>query len=146
MISSATIADDVLIKANIRALYRSRYHCKKEIDILSSRIQGDLLKEKIALRKLSKGCGHVLKTLVDKIEDVEFYTCLCSLFHPLMDTLINLHNILKQGVLPFSGGYLEQPSQVIELLNITNKAINSEEEEKERLLNKLKEQNARRKY
>ena len=97
MISSASIADDILIKANVRALYRSRYHCEKEIDVLRERLHDkpDLFKERKALRSIQKGCGVVLNKIVDKIDDIEFYTCLCKLTHPYLNMLIQLNNMMK---------------------------------------------------
>lgn len=140
MISSASIADDILIKANVRALYRGRYHCHKEIEVLRERMHDkpDLFREKKALRALTKGCGSVLKKMVDKIDDIEFYTCLCKLTHPYLNMLIQLNNMMKQSILPFSGGYLEQPAQIIELLQITDDIVTREESHKQRLLSRVK--------
>lgn len=138
MISSATISDNVLIRANIRSIYRDRYHCEKERKVLTGRLNNpntpnkERIKEQLAIRKLQKGCGVVLNKIVDTIENINFYTCLCELTHPLIDDLIFMYNQFDNGIMPFSGGLLEQPAQVIELLKITGDAKIKEDKVREK--------------
>jgi hypothetical protein len=137
MLSSATYADDIFIRAGIRAHYRPKYHCEKELNTMRDRINIEnanpnyiaALKEKIALRGKVKGCGYVTKHQIDQIDNIVFHTCLCKLKHPFLYDFMFMNEQRKNGVLPFEGSLLNQPAQIIELLKITNDAIINEENE-----------------
>lgn len=135
--SSALLVDEIFIRAGIRALYRSKYHCEKELEVLNKRIKdpnisqshADILKEKFALRSKVKGCGYVIKSTVDTISCFVFNTCLCKFNIPIISDFIYMQNQFKNGILPFTGGLLDQPSKLIEILRITEDAMNQEENE-----------------
>ena len=135
MISSATISDDVLLRGEIRAMYQKKYHCDKDVQKLSERLHGDApehykmaLREKIALRAKTKGCGYVLKTPIDTINNIKYKTCLCKIKHPLTYDLMYMTSQASKGIMPFSGGLLDQPSQIIELMRIVEDAKLKEED------------------
>jgi hypothetical protein len=140
MISSAHTSDDIFLRANIRALYRKKYHCEAELNTLKIRLESPgakdhyrfAIKEKIALRSKTKGCGYVLNRLVDKIENYEFYTCLCRLKHPITNDLLHISQRVENGLLAFEGGLLDQPAQITELLYIVADAKNKEDIEVEK--------------
>jgi hypothetical protein len=138
-ISSASLYDNIVLRANIRAIYRDRYHCEKDLSDIKARIERHKeakpeyiqgLKDTIDQRKKHKGCGIVLKNIVDKIDNIEFYTCLCRFKHPLIGTLFTLEKNYSNGILPFSGGLMDQPAQIIELLEITQDAKMKEDIER----------------
>lgn len=129
-ISSATLSDQVCLSAHIRSLYRDRYKCEEKAKELKARHNVD--DAYIANWRKSRGCSAVTRHLVDRIGNIEYYTCLCNFKHPLTHLLLSMSKHYEHGVLPFSGGLLEQPSQVIELLEIVQSAKIEEDIEMQR--------------
>jgi hypothetical protein len=125
-VSSATLIDQVYLSANIRALYRTRYHCDKKLkEIIENNPKAD--KNYIESFKKARSCGYVTNYVVDRIGDIEFKTCLCKFKHPLTHTLLTVCTHYEKGVMPFSGSFFEQPAQIIELLELV-KSVKIEEE------------------
>lgn len=142
-VSSASNYDHIALNANIRAMFKKKYHCEEELNILKSRIKKsrpDQVEELLQKRKDSKGCNKVVNYTVDRIGNIRFKTCLCSIKHPLTDKLCHLSLLLDKGILPFKGAALDQPAQVMELLDIVQNAIMREQNEQR------KEQDAKRKH
>jgi hypothetical protein len=140
-ISGATLYDHATIKANMRALYREKYHCCKDEKDIENRIERfknekpeylNGLKNELDKRRKYKGCGIVLNRVVDKIDNYIFKTCLCKIEHPIMNDLLTMEKNYSIGVMPFNGGLLEQPAQIIELLEITHNARISEKTERQK--------------
>lgn len=131
-ISSATQFDNVTIRAEMRCIYNRKYNCDTEMAQLKervSRVKGTpayqkAMKDKLITRPKAKGCGYVLDRIVDRIDNIEYNTCLCKIKHPYFYTLSVIENT---GNLPFSGGILEQPAQIIELMQIFKDAKIKEE-------------------
>ena len=96
------------------------------------------LKENIALRKVQKSCGYVSKKLIDEHGNIKYYTCLCKIKHPYFSHLMGLVDAYDNGLLPFEGGVMDQPAQIIELIQ-TAKNIKIE-----LMAEKQKEQNGRK--
>ena len=125
-ISSATSKDQVLISAHIRSIYRPKYQCEKQLNELrlKNKKADDNYIENI---KKARGCGYVTKHLVERIGNIEYYTCLCQFKHPLTGALLSLSKHYDNGVMPFKGSLLEQPAQIVELLELVNSAKIEEE-------------------
>lgn len=67
-------------------------------------------------KRKSKGCfDDTTKTY--QVENVKFYTCIGNLVKPI-DYLLESFIQYEKGIMPFSGGLLEQPSKIIEVFNI----------------------------
>ena len=139
-ISGASQFDIITLKAEIRSLFSDKYNCENEMTELKKRLDnytGDninyknQLKENIALRKLQKSCGVVSKRLIDKIDNIEYYTCLCKFKHPYFNIINHMVDAFDKGIHPFKGGLLDQPAQSIELIQIVRSARIKERVEKE---------------
>lgn len=66
-----------------------------------------------------RGCLVMSEEPVVQIDDVEFYSCLChdNFQHPDYGLFYELYKNFKNGLLPFSGAYLEQPAQIMEAIS-----------------------------
>ena len=131
-VSGATTYDYVMLNAHIRAMFRERYHCSKNIEELKARLsrhRGELVAKKIEGYKSSRGCGRVVNHTVDRIDNVRFTTCLCGLKHPLTDSLLKLSEYMDKGLLPYEGSVMDQPAQIMELIDIVSRAKINEQAE-----------------
>ena len=134
MISSATAYDNVMINAGVRALYSDRYKCDKFREDIQVRINKSKkeahkkgLRDNIIAHEIRNSCGRVSKSIKDTIGNIEYYTCLCKLKHPLFNEIYYVNKACKNGIMPFIGGYLEQPAQIIELIELYDSATIREE-------------------
>ena len=121
-VSSATTFDYIALNANIKYLYKG--DCQKQADYIRNRFAkyGDA-EERVESFKKSRGCGQILNKTVDIIDNIRFKTCICTIKHPLVNSLLRLSELFNKGILPFNGCLMEQPSQIIELLEVTNRAL-----------------------
>lgn len=119
--SGASSYDYIALNANIRYLYNS--NCEAEAAYMRKRFDkyGDA-EDRITRWRAARGCGTVLKNTVDRIDNIKFNTCVCSIKHPLTNKLLRLSELLDKGILPFNGSPMEQPAQVMELLDIVDNA------------------------
>jgi len=68
-----------------------------------------------------KGCSGPIANPVAKYKDkIVFYKCPANYYSPYVAELANHARHLENGLLPYSGGLLEQPAKLIELLNLLN--------------------------
>ena len=128
-ISGANTTDYVLINANIRAIFNDNYHCDEYKNTLKARNSNrgeDFINERIKAYVDSRGCEKPVSHRVDRVENIEFSRCLCSLKHPYMSQIMSLLYQYEKGVMPFEGSMMEQPAQVIELLDIARVAKDRE--------------------
>lgn len=70
------------------------------------------------------------RKLIGKTELFEYYACPCQYFHPATPYLLSAASLMKQGVLPFEGGYFDQPAGVMDALSMVSKFL-SDYEQKE---------------
>jgi hypothetical protein len=73
-------------------------------------------------------CNIVQDKKIGENEDFEFYICPCSLINEKIFSYIQMTQLFKKGVMPFSGGYLEQPAPIIELIEKVNILLDEEEQ------------------
>lgn len=59
----------------------------------------------------------------------ELYTCPCAFFTSSISDFIDLYFQIKQGTLPFSGGYFEQPYKILEINAIIKEFVDKKEKE-----------------
>lgn len=84
-----------------------------------------------------KGCFSPIATPVAKWKDrIYFYKCPSNYYSPYVAELSHHARHLENGLLPYSGGLLEQPAKLIELLNLLN-SLRVEDE-----IDRLKKQTA----
>jgi hypothetical protein len=61
-------------------------------------------------------------------EDYEYWVCPCRLFDAGVGYLVSCAMNLRNGILPFEGGYLDQPANVMSALTIVQNFLNDHEE------------------
>lgn len=57
---------------------------------------------------------------------VESRTCLLPMVEPEIAELVQLHGFYRDGLLPFSGGVLEQPAYYLEAMRLVAAAVNDD--------------------
>jgi hypothetical protein len=68
-----------------------------------------------------KGCGSPLNNPVAKYKDrIVFYRCPANFYSGYVAELMSHARHLENGLLPYSGGLLEQPAKLVELLTLLN--------------------------
>lgn len=109
--------DWLLLNISWISLTDESFQCSKIEGMLAKRKDAELV---IKMRRIEKGCGVISDSVRAEVDGYNIYTCLChtSLKHPQIGQLIGLEQMFRKGVLPFSGGMLEQPAQVMDLMNL----------------------------
>jgi len=139
-ISQASTYDYIALNGHMRAIYKKKYNCDLEIQKLKTRMgkyekRRPMIDEHVEKYKASRGCNRVVSRTVDRIDNIQFNTCLCSIKHPLMGQLLTLNSAYEKGILPFKGSLMDQPAQAIDLIELTARA-------QEREVNLLREEQA----
>lgn len=133
-ISSLSEYDYALINATWLNLMDENFKCKKVEAELSKRSDAEI---QIKIQRISKGCGVLSDSPKIEINHVGFHSCLCheSFQHPQLGYFMSIYQNYEKGILPFSGGLMDQPAQIVELLGLISN-LHSEREfalqEKER--------------
>lgn len=78
------------------------------------------------------GCSVLSQKRILTLDDFELYTCPCQFFSSSIIDFLEANRLLKKGVLPFSGGYLEQPYKFVEINNIIEDFILKKQQEEEK--------------
>lgn len=82
------------------------------------------------IRDKNKGCSTVLeKPFSSWNDDIKYKTCPVNFYDQSVVTYIDLFRQFDKGLLPFTGGLLEQPNKIMEIFNLieTLKAENERE-------------------
>lgn len=79
------------------------------------------LKHSETKRNKLKGCSSALNNPVAKYKDqINFYKCPSNYYSNYVVEIMPMARHLENGLLPYSGGLMDQPSKLIELLNLIN--------------------------
>ena len=57
-------------------------------------------------------------------EDYRYIHCFCTLADTSLTTLVTCACALKNGILPFEGGYFDQPANIMEAIGIVSTFLN----------------------
>ena len=63
-------------------------------------------------------CDKVSDKPLHDIDDILFYTCVCNFKHPMMGFFLDATEAYDNGILPFKGGYSDQPAKMIEIISL----------------------------
>ena len=108
---------------------RSTLHALTNRDFICSQCQGKFVsrrdaEEMLAKTKRIKGCETPHKVAVHRIRQgdtkLNYSSCIGNFFSFSAMSWINFYNSFEQGVLPFQGGYMDQPSKFIDVMNIVS--------------------------
>jgi len=125
-ISSIHISDVVKINATWLSMTDEEFQCDKLLKLYENRQDCEIITK---MHKIRKGCDRIDDNIKVEIDGVGYHSCLCNQHFKFnsMNDLINLRNQYNNGNLPFTGGILEQPSQIIELIMFIDRLYNEYE-------------------
>ena len=111
--------DYATIKATWLNQTDPNFQCKKAEEILSKRKDADVV---IKLRRKENGCGVMKDSPKIMLDEIGYHSCLCnqSYQNPLLHALIELSDDCENGILPESGGSLDQSAMTMELISLIN--------------------------
>lgn len=116
-VSSISNYDYATIKATWYHHTSPEFQCKQAEEILSRRKDAELV---IQNRRKEKGCGVFSDEVKVEIDGISFYSCLChpEYQNPHLHTYMAMSDALKSGVTPEVGGYLDQASKTMEIIEL----------------------------
>jgi hypothetical protein len=133
-ISRVSIYEYITINATIRQLYK-KDNCQSKVAYIRNRFQKyDDCEQRVLSWQKSNGCIEKLNRTVDRIDNIKFNKCTCLFNNINIDKLIQMSELLKVGILPFKGALMDQPAQIMEILDVVSYA-------KHREVNLRKDQN-----
>lgn len=77
-------------------------------------------------------CSSIKEQAIIKTNSFELFTCSCNFMTPSINELIRLHYLMKKGILPFSGGYFEQPYKFYQIMEIIEEYCHKKEEQEQK--------------
>lgn len=127
-ISSLSNEDIIFLKANFEYIYKLR--CESMISLHIQRGYSKEIAEKTV--KGEHGCDIMSPDPIYQIDNIQFHTCPCNYRHPQMDFIMQATDAYDKGILPFEGSLIDQPSYIIEAINVIQslKAQHQAEESK----------------
>jgi hypothetical protein len=115
---------------------------KNNCDIKAEQLEKRLsISKKEATERVRLGCAVHKKH--GETEDFEYWVCPCQIVDRSMGILLSLALRLKKGILPFEGGYLDQPANLMAALGIVESFL-QRQEERERKATEAKQMKGKR--
>lgn len=118
-ISSISYKEHIELRSTLHALTNRDFICSKCQSKHASRTDAE---EMLAKTKRIKGCEVPHAVAIHKIRQgavsINYKSCIGNFFSYSSMNWINFYNSFEQGVLPFEGGYMDQPSKFIDVMNI----------------------------
>lgn len=101
-------------------LTEENFQCKRQEKELSKRSDAEV---QIRMRRTSKGCGLLQNQPKIEKDGYGYHSCLCheNFQHPQLGQFIELHKNYEKGNLPFTGGFLDQPAQIMDIINLMDR-------------------------
>ena len=125
-ISSCTLAEEALITANWLNLTNEQFQCEKIEEGYSKRSDAEIV---IKMHRIKHGCGVLSPSVKVEVGYIGYHSCLCytGYKYPLMGCLLQLRDAYEKGILPYDGGVMNQPAQVIELISLMQRLFSEYE-------------------
>jgi hypothetical protein len=116
-VSSLSLYDIALINATWTNFTDEYFQCKKYESQVMRRSDA---KELINRARLAKSCGVLKDEVKVEIGHIGYHSCLCheNFQHPSFGYIMNLYQNFEKGFLPFTGGIMDQPAAVMELIDL----------------------------
>lgn len=118
-ISSLSYKEHVELRSTLHALTNRDFICSQCIGKFNSRADGKAMLEKV---KRTKGCETPHSMAVHKIVQggtrLNYNSCIGNFFSYSAMHWVGFYSSFEQGVMPFSGGYMDQPAKFIDVMNI----------------------------
>jgi hypothetical protein len=61
-----------------------------------------------------------------KVKELQFKTCIGNFFDYSVLSLLDVHDKLEKGILPYPGSYMDQPSKMMEVMRIISNHKNDQ--------------------
>lgn len=90
-----------------------------------------------------KGCKKMISNIVYKIPEISnmpsinFYRCPINFINYKCTSLINQNQKFNSGIMPYSGGFDEQPAKFVELMSIIDNLFQQHEESVKKNLERI---------
>jgi len=114
VLNSLTLQDYIELKSTLFASYIPRFNCEH---CLNHKYHGNPKKLEIERRML--GCKDRVPTPLTQ-ENLTYHRCPGNFASNQSYAWLEYHEKFKLGVMPFSGGYYEQPAKVFEIMRIVD--------------------------
>jgi hypothetical protein len=116
-ISSLSDYDYALINATWLSLTNEDFQCSRVESMYEKRSDAEV---QIKIRRIQKGCGVISNSPKIEIGRIAYHSCLChqNFQHPLIGHLMSLSANYEKGNLPFSGAVMDQPAQIMEIIEL----------------------------
>jgi hypothetical protein len=113
-ISSLTVAENIKISATFIYLTEDKFGCDNKLIEYTKR-EG----EERAKKRLQKenGCGVIKEKHRYEIDGIRYHQCVCGYRNYDLGFYIQLQDNFEKGILPFEGSYMDQPAQIIEIID-----------------------------
>lgn len=136
VLSDLTPYDKAIIEPSLAYLFDDA-NCEKKISrLISNGMNAD---DANSLIKESCNC----KKKFGETEDYEYWICPCRMYDQSVSFLVSCALNLKNGILPFEGGYMDQPANIMSALNVVQSFL-SDYEERQRKREQMKQKSQKR--
>jgi hypothetical protein len=129
--SDITPYDRAVLEPTLHFFF-DKNNCDEKADVLVKRAN---LSRQEAVERVRCGCSE--KKKYGETEDYEYWTCPCRIIDRSLATLVSIAQHMKNGILPFEGGYCDQPAGLMSAMGIVQTFL-AKQEERERKANEAK--------
>jgi len=119
------IRSRLLIEPSLHFLYDEN-NCFHKIKKLQAHLKDRDLA--IQAHEANSNCNAVSAKIVAETDQLIFHKCLCKTYDPNIHHFLEIYKAYKKGNLPFAGGFLDQPSIFIEIINTIDQTLADIEE------------------
>ena len=112
-INSVTFREWIELRSSLASIYNQNFNCSK----CKARFRAEL-KDRENSYRAAKGCFGVLKTAIASIDGASFYTCPGNFVREWAFAYLESYSFFLNGVLPFSGSLMEQPTKILEIFRV----------------------------
>lgn len=93
-----------------------QFNCKEQVEKMKNQPNSQ---QRILGFKERNGCDNkISKTPRQVYRNLNFHSCFCNHLDNSFNHYLDIHENYSKGYLPFTGGFLEQPNKVIEIINL----------------------------
>ena len=129
--SDITPYDRAVLEPTLHFFF-DKNNCDEKADALVKRVN---LSRQEAIERVRCGCSE--KKKYGETEDYEYLVCPCRIIDRSLATLVSIAQHMKNGILPFEGGYCDQPAGLMSAMGIVQTFL-AKQEERERKANEAK--------
>lgn len=118
-ISTLTVSDHVELRSTLQALSNRRFLCSDCLNQYNGRQDREKM---TAANRRAKACEEMRDVPVHTVKQnqivLRYNTCVGNFFSQSAFSLIESYEAFSNGVMPYRGGYFEQPNKYIEAMSL----------------------------